>query len=84
MTPIKFKGCNTVFAENQPEYNPLPVFYDRHGKNGLVISCWKLTLKERIIMLFIGKLYVGTYTFHRRLQPMILDMNPIDIISTNT
>jgi len=26
MRPVKFKGSNIVFAENQPEYLPLPAF----------------------------------------------------------
>ena len=32
MKPIKFKEQNTVYAENQPEYLPLPVLRDKITK----------------------------------------------------
>lgn len=31
MKPIKFEGHNVVYAENQPEYNPLPAFKAENG-----------------------------------------------------
>lgn len=47
MKPIKFKEHNVVYAENQPEYQPLPAFRnDSH--QGEVVSCWQLSFKERI------------------------------------
>jgi hypothetical protein len=54
MKPIKFKGYNVIYAENQPEYIPLPVYKD---KDGTVVSCWKFTILERIKVLLFGKMY---------------------------
>jgi len=70
MEIIKFKECNIVFAEDQPEYLPLPAYMDEEG---LVISCWKPSLKERIKILFKGKIYVSMLTFNHPLQPIRLD-----------
>jgi len=36
MKLIKFKGQNCTFAENQPEYIPLPAYRDNEG---IIISC---------------------------------------------
>lgn len=55
MKPIKFKEQNTVFAEDQPKYLPLPV---HKTKDGQIISCWKLSLLERLKICISGKLWL--------------------------
>jgi len=47
MKPIKFTEQNCTYAENQPEYLPLPAFKDEQPA-GQVVSCWKLSFRERI------------------------------------
>lgn len=69
MDTVKFDGSNTVYAENQPEYLPLPCHKD---KNGTLIVCWKLSLKERIKILFTGKMWQKIMTFNSLLQPQLL------------
>ena len=69
MKPIKFHEANCTYAEDQPEYLPLPVFRE---KDGTVTSLWKLTLKERIKILFTGKLWLTVLTFNKPLQPLLL------------
>ena len=66
MKPIEFKGCNVVFAKDQPEYLPLPA---HRNEEGCVTTCWKLTFVERIIVLFKGTFYLQTLTFNTPLQP---------------
>jgi hypothetical protein len=66
MKPITFDYVNTVFAENQPEYLPLPA---HKTENGLVVTCWELTVRERIKILFTGRLWWTTHTFNHPLQP---------------
>lgn len=39
MRPVKFPGHNVVFAEDQPEYQPLPAIL-MPGLDGEVITCW--------------------------------------------
>ncbi|HLX52873.1 MAG TPA: hypothetical protein VKR58_02975 [Aquella sp.] len=70
MIPIEWnKSNNVVYAENQPEYHPLPAL---RKANGRIMICWKLTWKERIKLLFTGKLYHQVLTFNYPLQPIIL------------
>lgn len=68
MKPIKFKGHNVVFAENQPEYLPLPAF---KSEDGIVVTCWQLTWKERLRAFFGGKFYFQQLTFNQPLQPQL-------------
>lgn len=57
MIPIKFPEHNVVFAEDQPEYQPLPAYKDS-GANGEVITCWKLSFRERLRILFKGEMWL--------------------------
>lgn len=66
MEPISFKGSNTTFAKDQPEYLPLPAHL---SPDGTVTSCWKLTWLERITVLLRGRFYFSVMTFHTPLQP---------------
>ena len=68
MKPIKFEEVNVTYAEDQPEYLPLPVLKTESGE---LISCWKLTLMERLRLLFSGKLWLTTLTFNLPLQPLL-------------
>jgi hypothetical protein len=65
MKPIKFNGYNVIYAENQPEYIPLPVYKDSEGT---VTSCWEFTFLERLKILFGAKLYWSQMTFNQPLQ----------------
>ncbi len=66
MVPIKFKGYNQEIAKNQDEYLTLPAFVD---ENGLVVSCWKLTWWERIVVFFRGTFWFSQHTFGEKVQP---------------
>jgi hypothetical protein len=68
MKPIEFKGFNKILAKDQPQYQPLPVLWEADGR---VISCWKLSLKERLKVLFGGKLWLSQLTFNQKLQPQL-------------
>ncbi len=71
MEPIKFKGFNSEFAKDQPEYGTLPALKTEDGQ---VISCWKFTTWERIRILFNGRIWLHVHTFNRPLQPLSLTM----------
>lgn len=79
MIPVKFKGHNVVFAENQPEYNPLPAHVDR--ENGIVVTCWQLDDEEKLRFLEDGKIYLQQMTFNQPLQPILPTIdNPFDLL----
>ena len=65
MKPVEFPEQTTVFARNQEPYLPLPAYTD--GTE--VISCWHLTLRERLRVLFFGVIWLRQLTFGHKLQP---------------
>lgn len=71
MKAVEFKHQNVVFAKDQPEYIPLPAL-KIDGPNGEVISCWKLSFKERILVLLFGKVWLSILTFNKPLSPSFL------------
>lgn len=71
MEPIKFKEQNTVYAENQEEYMPLPAHQAR-DPSGTVICCWKLTEKEIEEIVKTGVIWHAIMTFDLPLQPQLL------------
>lgn len=79
MRPIKFPLANVTFAEDQPEYQPLPAFRDGAG---VVVTCWRLTFVERIMILFRGRFYLLQMTFNHPLQPLMpsVDMPEVHTI----
>ena len=72
MKPIKFKEANVTFAENQPEYLPLPAW---KAEDGTVISCWQLNWTEKFKLLINGRIWLRTLTFNKPLQPNRLDVD---------
>ena len=78
MKPIKFSECNTEFAKDQPEYNSLPAFKN-NTPQGEVITCWKLTFKERFRVLFFGRVWLNLLSFNKPLTPTYMTTNKYDI-----
>lgn len=75
MKPISFPEKNKVWAENQPQYQPLPTYSD----GTQTISCWAFTWKERLQVLFGRPLWLLQLNFGQPLQPQLLTMKkPID------
>lgn len=80
MKPIKFKGHNTVYAENQPPYIPLPVL-KFETPEGEATACWKMSFKERLKVLFTGKIWVQLLTFNEPLTPSYVTVNRKEVFS---
>lgn len=77
MKPIDFKEQNVVFAENQPEYEALPALKIK-GHEGQVVSCWRLSFRERLRVLFTGKVWVSLLSFNKPLTPPFLSTKKRD------
>ena len=69
MKPIEFEQQNIVYAKDQKEYLPLP---SHKSKSGVVTSCWKMSFKERLTVLFTGRVYCSLWAFYQPLQPQEL------------
>jgi hypothetical protein len=80
MKAVTFKHQNIVFAENQPEYTPLPALkFDT--SQGEVVTCWKLSFKERLKILMFGKIWLSVLTFNQPLSPIYMSVDRKDIYS---
>lgn len=80
MKPIHFKHENIVFAKDQPEYQPLPALR-LDTPECQVISCWKLSFKERVKILFTGRMWISLMSFNKPLTPIFLSVNRKDMYS---
>lgn len=60
----------TVLAKDQPEYLPLPVAHIAY-EDGVesMISCYQLSWRERLTILWRGKVWWEQLTFGQKLQP---------------
>lgn len=62
MKPIDFPGRNIIFAEDQPEYQPLPAIL-MPGPEAEVISCWELSDEEIAIIVKNKCLFISQLCF---------------------
>lgn len=81
MKPIKFKYHNVVYSENQSEYQELPAL-KMDTTEGEIISCWKLSLKERITILLTGKMWLSLMSFNKPLTPSFLSVDRQEMFIT--
>lgn len=67
MKPIEFAESNQVLLppEKVPNCESLPVWSDGHQ----CVSCWKLSLRDRLIALIFGKVWIAVLSGHT--QPPI-------------
>ncbi len=72
MKPISFPEQTVVFAKDQPQYLPLPAHRASDDGSGRVTFCWKLSWKERVLLLLNGVLWQQVLTFNAPLQPQKL------------
>ena len=79
MKPIEFKHQNIVFAKDQPDYQPLPAL-KINSPQGEVITCWELSFKERLKVLFSGCIWLSLMTFNKPLTPTFLSVNREDVL----
>ena len=80
MKPIKFKDQTVVFAENQPEYGNLPALRI-DSLQGEVVTCWKMTLTERLKVIFTGKVWLSLMSFNKPLTPSFMSVNRKEVYS---
>lgn len=80
MKGVKFKHQTSVHAENQPQYQSLPTL-KLDTPEGHIISCWKLSFKERIKVLFFGRVWMSLLMFGNDLTPSHLSVNRKEVYS---
>ena len=71
MTPMEFDEMTGTAAKDQPEYENLPMFRDDNE----VVSCWKMTWRERFKALFTGKVWLHLQVGSRPITPSYLQVD---------
>jgi len=66
-----------TFAKDQPQYIPLPAL---KFQDGLVVTRWSLSWRERISVLFGGSVFLGLLTFNGPLQPIRISTSVEDVV----
>lgn len=69
-------GGRVVYAADQPEYQPLPVW---RRESGSVVTRWQLTWRERLALLIGRSLYLEVLTFGQPLQPLYPTVSEADV-----
>jgi hypothetical protein len=75
--PIDFPGRNVIFAENQPEYNPLPAIRNEDGE---VIICFGIDAVDLERIKQTKCIYLKVLTFNQPLQPLSMVSDLSDYI----
>ena len=72
MEPIKFKESNKTLLKpegvSDAECGSLPV----HVADGTLVSCWKPTIRERLSILFFGRVWLWVWSGETQ-PPVALD-----------
>lgn len=69
-TPRGWRFIN--LAENQPQYATLPAILDETSDEAVMLTCWRLSVWQRLALLFTGKIWLWTFTFGEDFQPVAL------------
>ena len=72
MKAVKFDEVNVIYAENQEEYESLPVFKPENDEYGLIVACFELSPDELKSVSENGKIWLSVLTFNNPLQPVLL------------
>lgn len=73
MTAKEFKEVNVRIAENQPEYETLPAYWNKD--EGSLTFCFKLEEDELNRVKATGEIWFKQLTFGRPMNPITLSTN---------
>ena len=79
MKAIPFKEQNITY-EGDEKHKDVPAF-KADTKEGEVITCWKMSIKEKIIFLLTGKLWVTIISYNKHINPMHFSVKKSDAIT---
>ena len=81
MKPKYFNELNIIFGEGQPEYEPLPAFKNTSDQ-GEVVTCWGLSLRERLRILIKGEVWLSQASFNKPINPVFMTTKKTDVLIT--
>lgn len=69
---VDFPERNVEYAKNQPEYRVLPAYQYADDPQGKIVCCWEFGWRDRLRILFGGKIWHIILTYNKRLQPQLI------------
>ncbi len=79
MKPVKFEESNVVYGEGQEGVEPLPALKFESGE---VVSCWKLSWKELLRLIWKREIWACVQTHNKPLQPMFMTARKEEMLET--
>lgn len=80
LSAVDFPERNVEIAKDQPEYRTLPAYINPDDPHGERITCWRFTWRERLRVLFGGRLWCSVWTFNQPLQPLYFTVKKSDVL----
>lgn len=78
MIPTTFEGSNCTYAEDQEEFLSLPA-HKAPNERCIVTTCWRLTWRERLLVLVRGRLWFQQMTWSQPLQAQKPAVHPPEL-----
>lgn len=72
MNAKEFKEVNLRIAENQPQYETLPVHFDSKDESYPVTMCFQLDEQEQKQVLETGEIWLTVLTFGKSFHPIAM------------
>jgi hypothetical protein len=69
---VEFPEQTTEIAKNQPEYRVMSAYQFADDPHGRIVCCWELSLRDRLRVLFFGKIWQHILTFNNEVQPQLI------------
>jgi hypothetical protein len=78
MTASEFDEVNVRIAEDQPQYETLPAYWNK--QDGTIVFCFDLTNEEIAEIVNTGKIWFKQKTFNQPMQPIFMSTLKGDLI----
>lgn len=79
LEPVDFPERTQLIAKDQQQYKTLPA-HQKLNEEGEIVTCWRLSIKDRITILLTGRLWCSIWTFYHPLQPVLFSVRKRDVL----
>ena len=79
MIAVDFKGSNQEIAKEQEQYRTLPAHFS-YTAQGRVTTLWRLSIWERVRLIFGGGIWLQVLTYCNPLQPLRMSIEKPEIL----
>lgn len=80
MKLVHFKESNTPFDGNKGKKNAVGAFRDIYQPQVPTIVCWRMSIPERLYLLFTGRVWVSYMTYGKPLMSSLTTVYKSDVL----